>query len=152
MRGWVPGSHRKAEGFSACTGHSLMRREGSPTAQSQTSTVIPQDRLLPLGCNFLCGASCKVNTDTQLWQEPCHAECFLVGVPDWDQRWAFTQEQSRWWRCHTLPQRTWRRYIPGCCFLNSYDKQTQSSKIFYESESEVAQSCPTLCDPMDCSL
>ena len=22
----------------------------------------------------------------------------------------------------------------------------------YESESEVAQSCPTLCDPMDCSL
>ena len=28
----------------------------------------------------------------------------------------------------------------------------QSSKIFYESESEVAQSCPTLCDPMGCSL
>ena len=22
----------------------------------------------------------------------------------------------------------------------------------FESESEVAQSCPTLCDPMDCSL
>ena len=22
----------------------------------------------------------------------------------------------------------------------------------YESESEVAQSCPTLCNPMDCSL
>ena len=22
----------------------------------------------------------------------------------------------------------------------------------YESESEVAQSCPTLCDPVDCSL
>ena len=22
----------------------------------------------------------------------------------------------------------------------------------YESESEVSQSCPTLCDPMDCSL
>ena len=22
----------------------------------------------------------------------------------------------------------------------------------YDSESEVAQSCPTLCDPMDCSL
>ena len=85
MRGWVPGSHRKAEGFSACTGQSLMRREGSPTAYSQTSTVIPQDRPLPLGCNFLCGASCRVNTDTQLWQEPCHAECFLDGVPDWDQ-------------------------------------------------------------------
>ena len=25
-------------------------------------------------------------------------------------------------------------------------------KIPNESESEVAQSCPTLCDPMDCSL
>ena len=24
--------------------------------------------------------------------------------------------------------------------------------IKYESESEVAQLCPTLCDPMDCSL
>ena len=24
--------------------------------------------------------------------------------------------------------------------------------ISYESESEVAQSCPTLCNPMDCSL
>ena len=24
--------------------------------------------------------------------------------------------------------------------------------IYSESESEVAQSCPTLCDPMDCSL
>ena len=24
--------------------------------------------------------------------------------------------------------------------------------VFIESESEVAQSCPTLCDPMDCSL
>ena len=24
--------------------------------------------------------------------------------------------------------------------------------MVFESESEVAQSCPTLCDPMDCSL
>ena len=24
--------------------------------------------------------------------------------------------------------------------------------VYLESESEVAQSCPTLCDPMDCSL
>ena len=24
--------------------------------------------------------------------------------------------------------------------------------LFLESESEVAQSCPTLCDPMDCNL
>ena len=27
-----------------------------------------------------------------------------------------------------------------------------SSKYKCESESEVTQSCPTLCDPMDCSL
>ena len=26
------------------------------------------------------------------------------------------------------------------------------SSLHYESESEVAQSCPTLCDPIDCSL
>ena len=33
--------------------------------------------------------------------------------------------------------------------------QTQRAKIMCsmkQSESEVAQSCPTLCDPMDCSL
>ena len=32
----------------------------------------------------------------------------------------------------------------GCHFLLQYMK--------VKSESEVAQSCPTLCDPMDCSL
>ena len=32
----------------------------------------------------------------------------------------------------------------GCHFLLQYVK--------VKSESEVAQSCPTLCDPMDCSL
>ena len=26
------------------------------------------------------------------------------------------------------------------------------SRVFLKSESEVAQSCPTLCDPMDCTL
>ena len=29
---------------------------------------------------------------------------------------------------------------------------TSFSVIFLKSESEVAQPCPTLCDPMDCSL
>ena len=33
------------------------------------------------------------------------------------------------------------------CFLTSF-----YSKTLLESESEVAQSCPTLCDPMDCSI
>ena len=35
-----------------------------------------------------------------------------------------------------------------------HDKNTQqiTSKRKVKSESEVAQSCPTLCDPMDCSL
>ena len=28
----------------------------------------------------------------------------------------------------------------------------KTSKNMIESESEVAQSCPTLCNPMDCSL
>ena len=34
---------------------------------------------------------------------------------------------------------------PGIAFLPSV-------QLVGESESEVAQSCPTLCDPMDCSL
>ena len=29
---------------------------------------------------------------------------------------------------------------------------TREAHVVHESESEVAQSCPTLCDPMDCSL
>ena len=31
------------------------------------------------------------------------------------------------------------------------EKILSASDIWIESESEVAQSCPTLCDPMDCS-
>ena len=34
-----------------------------------------------------------------------------------------------------------------CCFMN---KEIELEKG--KSESEVTQSCPTLCDPMDCSL
>ena len=33
------------------------------------------------------------------------------------------------------------------CSLNIF-----KIKLTYESESEVSQSCPTLCNPMDCSL
>ena len=36
--------------------------------------------------------------------------------------------------------------IIGCCACMS------SPFFILYSESEVAQSCPTLCDPMDCSL
>ena len=38
--------------------------------------------------------------------------------------------------------------IAGGFFTMSH----KGSPILMESESEVAQSCPTLCDPMDCSL
>ena len=31
-------------------------------------------------------------------------------------------------------------------------KEEQLTQLLSESESEVTQSCPTLCDPMDCSL
>ena len=36
---------------------------------------------------------------------------------------------------------------PGCGILLH-----NPNRLRHESESEVAQSCPTLCDPMDCSL
>ena len=35
---------------------------------------------------------------------------------------------------------------------NKHMKKRSTSPIIRESESEVAQSCPTLSDPMDCSL
>ena len=31
-------------------------------------------------------------------------------------------------------------------------QELEQSKEFLDNESEVAQSCPTLCNPMDCSL
>ena len=45
-------------------------------------------------------------------------------------------------------------------FFSGTEKQFKCNQIvakgnvfnYHESESEVAQSCPTLCDPMDCSL
>ena len=40
-------------------------------------------------------------------------------------------------------------------YCNKYTKlkylQSEWYSLMYESESEVAQSCPTLCDPVDCS-
>ena len=35
---------------------------------------------------------------------------------------------------------------------NKQTKKTVSAKYNKEKGSEVSQSCPTLCDPMDCSL
>ena len=49
--------------------------------------------------------------------------------------------------------------LPLFCFLGLFPSLSFSHgnsrfpfPILSESESEVAQSCPTLCDPMDCSL
>ena len=44
---------------------------------------------------------------------------------------------------HDLGLRPIRLHFPSCKLLQKYDTS--------ESESEVAQSCPTLCNPMDCS-
>ena len=41
--------------------------------------------------------------------------------------------------------------LPHCRQI-LYQVSHQGSLRILESESEVAQSCPTLCDPMDCSL
>ena len=32
------------------------------------------------------------------------------------------------------------------------ESEWEGNKVGFESESDIAQSCPTLCDPMDCSL
>ena len=40
--------------------------------------------------------------------------------------------------------------VPGLWHMGSTSLKTKESES--ESESEVAQSCPTLCDPVDCTL
>ena len=41
---------------------------------------------------------------------------------------------------------------PDDIIFSMFRKQERNVLIESESESEVAQSCPTLCDPVDCSL
>ena len=68
-----------------------------------------------------------------------------------------------WISCHVL-------FKPFCIIMHIHEhlvmywqnvvhrrRERQTTSVFlpwepHESESEVAQSCPTLCDPMDCSL
>ena len=47
---------------------------------------------------------------------------------------------------------TYHTYIFHILFLYNLLQDTEYSYTVKETESEVAQSCPTLCDPMDCSL
>ena len=42
--------------------------------------------------------------------------------------------------------------FPSCQFFISVCVEDNSQKVKVKSESEVAQSCPILCYPMDCSL
>ena len=46
------------------------------------------------------------------------------------------------------------RWLPLVSYIQKEYKQSNSDsfELYHESESEVAQSCPTLCDPVDCSL
>ena len=43
-------------------------------------------------------------------------------------------------------------YSTSSCFFSLIFKMRIKAVLNFCSESEVAQSCPTLCDPMDCSL
>ena len=44
--------------------------------------------------------------------------------------------------------------LPLVSYIQKEYKQSNSDsfELYHESESEVAQLCPTLCDPVDCSL
>ena len=68
-----------------------------------------------------------------------------------------------WWECK-LVQPLWRtiwtvpkilkielQYDPAISFLGIYPEKKHGLKGD-ERERELAQSCPTLCDPMDCNL
>ena len=45
------------------------------------------------------------------------------------------------------------RWLPLVSYIQKEYKKSNSDsfELYHKSESEVAQSCPTLCDPMDCS-
>ena len=57
--------------------------------------------------------------------------------------------------CGSLDGEVGGRMDTSTCMAESLCDSLKTSAavlISYQSESEVAQSCPTLCDPMDCSL
>ena len=101
-----------------------------------------------------------------LW--PPHAKSWLIGKDshagrDWGQegKGMTEDEMAGWHHWSVMSDSVWphRRQPTRLCHpWDSPGKNTgvgchfllQCSKL--KSESEVAQSCPTLCDPMDCSL
>ena len=54
--------------------------------------------------------------------------------------------------CVTWQSHVSGRFLPPNMNLTVAPPTTVTCVMTSESESEVAQSCPTLCDPMDCSL
>ena len=79
---------------------------------------------------------CKFNVSYHC----CCCCCKVTSVVSdsmWPHRWQPTRRPYSW---DSLGKNTG----VGCHFLLQFMK--------VKSESEVAQSCPTLCDPMDCSL
>ena len=86
---------------------------------------------------------------------PSFGNCTLISVCEQSQLLWGNQNTAWLWPCHWfrgrhVPQATPKRRSPGkntgvgCHFL------LQGMKV--KSESEGVQSCPTLSDPMDCSL
>ena len=51
----------------------------------------------------------------------------------------------------TLISRATGKFIPWLVLMAESEEELKSLLMKVKSEGEVAQSCPTLCDPMDCS-
>ena len=83
-----------------------------------------------------------------LWSESRH--CIISIILDllrcvlWPRKWSVSVNAPR-----ELEER-----CAFCCWMErwSLEKQGSPQTLYVESESEVAQSCPTLWDLMDCSL
>ena len=87
------------------------------------------------------------------------AEWWVVWSPTWrglPARKALRLQPQVSWELQG-PRELWTDFSlerPLCCEQSCVSGERESTSTFHtqESESEVAQSCPTLCDPMDCSL
>lgn len=148
MKGWILGSHMKVEGCCVCTRTELRKEWGkSLSLLTEILSVTWREAVLFVLFLLWCQLQCQPQHPTV--QVPHQVKCFSHQCPWLGPVLGLYPRQSRWWRFHTLTQRTWRRHVPQC-LLNTHEKRTPSSRNFYREYhlefSTAMGKCPRVCD------
>ena len=116
---------------------------------------IPQERILEWVAMPSSRGSSQPRDRTHVYFVSCINRWILY-------HWSHQESQNNSWMITQLIGgrtriQTWALYIASVTPTYDFCSRqpawfVSTTRVGLESESEVAQSCPTLCDPMDCSL